>query len=214
MRVTASIRDVMPAPAGCGGMMMEIRVMTARLSPAPPPPFDGDQRASRAAAQDRFMYPPIATIEEFYANALAIEREAAQRYDEFTAYFEDHGEDALAGLCRSLADAERSHYEELATSSLHMVLPAIPEGRYRWLEGDSPEAPAREFVYRVARPRHLLEIALAAEWRAHEFFKGIARTSPSLAVRELAAVMAAEETEHVKWVRNALEYHTATATTC
>ena len=159
------------------------------------------------------MYPPIATIEEFYANALAIEREAAERYDEFTTYFEDHGEDALAGLCRNLAQMERKHYEELATSSISMALPPIPQGRYRWLEGDSPEAPAREFVYRVAQPRHLLEIALAAEWRAHEFFKGIARTSPSLTVRELASVMAAEETEHVKWVRRALEYHTATYST-
>jgi rubrerythrin len=156
------------------------------------------------------MYPPITTIEEFYANALAIEREAAERYEEFAAYFEDHGDDALAGLCRNLAEAERQHYEELATSSLAMALPRIPEGRYRWLEGDSPEAPAREFVYRIAQPRHLLEIALAAEWRAHEFFKAIARTSPSLAVRELASVMAAEETEHVRWVRKALEYHVAT----
>ena len=156
------------------------------------------------------MHPPIETIEEFYANALAIEREAAQRYDEFTKYFEDHGEDALAGLCRNLADMERRHYEELATSSLSMSLPTIPEGRYRWLEGDSPEAPAREMVYRIAQPRHLLEIALAAEWRAREFFVGIARTSSSVAVREIASVMAAEETEHVQWVRKALEYHVAT----
>jgi rubrerythrin len=156
------------------------------------------------------MYPPIETIEEFYANALAIEREAAQRYEEFAGYFDDHGEDALAGLCRSLADEERKHYEELATSSLGMDLRPIPEGRYRWLEADSPEAPAREMVYRIAQPRHLLEIALAAEWRAREFFVGIARTSPSLTVRELASVMAAEETEHVKWVRKALEYHVAT----
>jgi len=156
------------------------------------------------------MHPPIETIEEFYANALAIEREAAERYDEFTRYFEDHDEDALAGLCRNLADMERHHFEELATSSLSMKLPAIPHGLYGWLEGNSPEAPAREMLYRIAQPRHLLEIALATEWRAREFFAGIARTSSSLTVRELAAVMAAEETEHVQWVRKALEYHNAT----
>jgi len=156
------------------------------------------------------MHPPIETIEEFYANALAIEREAAERYEEFTRYFEDHGEEALAGLCANLADMERKHFEELATSSLAMDLRPIPEGRYRWIEGDSPEAPAREMLYRIAKPRHLLEIALAAEWRAREFFVGIVRTSPSLAVRELASVMAAEETQHVEWVRKALEYHNAT----
>jgi rubrerythrin len=42
---------------------------------------------------------------------------------------------------------------------------------------------------------------------------GIARTSPAPAVRELASVMAAEETEHVKWVRQALEYHVASGAT-
>ena len=85
------------------------------------------------------MQTPIRTIEEFYANALAIEREAAQRYEEFAAHFEDHGEDTLAGLCGHLADMERKHFEELATTSLAMNLPRIPEGRYRWLDGASPK---------------------------------------------------------------------------
>ena len=152
----------------------------------------------------------IRTVEEFYAHALAIEREAAERYEEFAAHFEDRDEVALAGLCSNLADMERKHFEELATTSLAMNLPRIPVGRYAWLEGDSPEAPAREMLYRIATPRHLLEIALAAEWRAREFFVGIARTSPSVTVRELASVMAAEETEHVKWVRQALQYHVTT----
>jgi hypothetical protein len=105
---------------------------------------------------------------------------------------------------------EKGHFEDLAGACANLELPVIPEGRYRWLEGESPEAPAREMLYRIAQPRHLLEIALAAEWRAREFFVAIARTSPSRDVRELASVMAAEETEHVKWVRQALEYHVAT----
>ena len=153
---------------------------------------------------------PIRTVEEFYAHALAIEREAAERYEEFAAHFEDRGEDALAGLCRNLAGLERGHFEELAASCREVTIPAIAAESYRWLEGDSPEAPAREMLYRIASPRHLLEIALAAEWRAREFFIGVTRTAPDMKVRELASVMAAEEIEHVKWVRQALEYHVAT----
>ena len=156
------------------------------------------------------MAVPIRTVEEFYAHALAIEREAAQRYEEFAEHFEERGEDALAGLCGKLAQMERGHYEELMLSCMNLRLPAIAEGRYRWLEGESPEAPAREMLYRICTPRNLLEIALAAEWRAREFFVGIARTAPSVTVREMASVMAAEETEHVKWVRQALEYHVTT----
>jgi rubrerythrin len=156
------------------------------------------------------MPAPIKTVEEFYAHALAIKREAAQRYEEFTDYFERRGEDALAGLCRNLAHMERGHFEDLKAACMNLKLPAIAEGRYHWLEGDSPEAPAREMLYRIANPRNLLEIALAAEWRAREFFVGVARSSASLTVRELASVMAAEEAEHVKWVRQALEYHATT----
>ena len=152
----------------------------------------------------------IRTVEEFYAHALAIEREAYQRYEEFTAFFDDRGEEALAALCRNLAWMERSHFDELAVACSTLELPSIADGQYRWLQGDSPEAPSREMLYRIARPRHLLEIALAAEWRAREFFVGVARTAPDVAVRELASVMAAEEAEHVKWVRQALEYHVTT----
>lgn len=153
---------------------------------------------------------PIATVEEFYAHALAIEREAAERYGEFAACFEDRGEAVLAGLCRNLASLEREHFEELTAACVDLALPAIAAADYRWLEGASPEAPARELLFRIATPRHLLEVALAAEWRAHEFFYWIARDAPSKAVRELASVMAAEEAEHVKWVRGALDYHVTT----
>jgi len=154
---------------------------------------------------------PIATIEEFYAHALAIEREASERYAKFAEHFEDRSEEALAGLCRNLAKLELEHFEELAAGCGDMTLPAIAAGDYHWLDDGSPEAPARELVYRVATPRHLLEIALKGECRAREFFVWIARTAPARAVRELAAVMAAEEMEHIAWVRQALECHGATA---
>lgn len=156
------------------------------------------------------MPAPIATVEEFYAHALAIEREAAERYAEFADHFEDRGEDVIAGLCRNLASLEREHFEELTAACGTLRLPAIASDEYRWLEGGTPEAPAREMLYRIATPRHLLEIALAAEWRAHEFFHWIARTAPTKTVRELASVMASEEADHVKWVRRALEYNVTT----
>ena len=168
-------------------------------------------KAARRARRNMVatMPKPIETVEEFYAHALAIEREAADRYEEFTAYFTDRGEDVLAGLCASLASMEREHFTELAAACASLNLPAIAARQYQWLEADAPESAARELLYRITTPRQLLEIALAAEGRAREFFVGIARNAPSAAVRELASVMAAEETEHVQWVRKALEYRQA-----
>jgi len=156
------------------------------------------------------MARPIRSVEEFYAHALAIEREAADRYAEFFTWFDERGEDALAGLCRSLARIEGEHYQELLESCSNLKLPAIDAADYCWLDGGSPEAPAREVVYRVAKPQHLLEVALKAECRARDYFISIVRTSPARPVRELAAVMAAEERQHVQWVREALEYYGAT----
>lgn len=150
---------------------------------------------------------PIASVEEFYAHALAIEREAAERYAEFEAHFAARGEEVIAGLCRNLASAEREHFEELARACTNLTLPAIATADYQWLDAGSPEAPARELLYRVATPRRLLEIALAAELRARAFFVWVARTARLHHVQELASVMAAEELEHVQWVRRALEYH-------
>ena len=149
---------------------------------------------------------PIATIEEFYAHALAIEREAAERYTEFEAYFTDHGQDVLAGLCRNLATLELGHFNALQQACRGLVLPAIPADGYRWLEAGSPEAAAREFFYRVASERQLLEVALHAEQKAKRFFEWVADNAPSEPVRELAREMAREEDEHVRWVRDALEY--------
>lgn len=156
------------------------------------------------------MPAPITTVEEFYAHALAIEREASERYAEFAEHFEDRGEDVLSGLCHKLAGLEQEHFRELLAACESLTLPVIPSDQYRWLDTWSPEAPARELVFRVATPRHLLEICLKAELRAREFFVWIARSSPDRSVRELVGVMAAEEMEHVEWVRQALEYHGAT----
>jgi rubrerythrin len=149
---------------------------------------------------------PIGTVEEFYAHALAIEREAAERYGEFAAWFGDRGDDVLAGLCHNLARFEGEHYHQLLRGCESLNLPVIDAADYLWLGAAPPETGARELFFRAAQPRHLLEIALEAEMRAREFFVWVARTSDSRAVCELAAIMAAEEGEHVAWVTQAIEY--------
>lgn len=153
----------------------------------------------------------IQTVEEFYAHALAIELEAAERYAEFETYFRDRGEVVLAGLCANLGRVEGEHFRELVAASRHLRLPAIAPGDYKWLEAGSPEAPAREFFYRIATPRHLLEIALQAEVNAFAFFQHVGLTSDSVEVCALARQMAEEEKQHAVWVRHALEYHPSSA---
>jgi len=155
------------------------------------------------------MKRPIATLEEFYAHAIAIEREAMERYREFQAWFADRSDEILAGLCANIGRMEEKHYRALTEASRSLALPAIAAREYLWLEAGSPEAPARELFYRVAEPRHLLEIALEGERNALAFFQWVARSAPDKAVRAAAAEMARDEEVHVRCVRNALEYHVA-----
>jgi rubrerythrin len=156
---------------------------------------------------------PIRSVEEFYAHALAIEHEAAERYGEFHSWFDDHGEEVLASLCASIGRMEEEHHRALLAGCRGMKLPVLSQGDHLWLESGSPEAPARELFYRVAEPRHLLEIALEGERNALSFFQWVERTTADEKVRAAAHEMAGEEQMHVQWVRNALEYHVATRST-
>jgi rubrerythrin len=155
------------------------------------------------------MMRPVRTIEEFYAHALAIEREARDRYAELRGWFAESGEEVLAGLCATLAEAEESHFARIDAKCRKLELPAIDPAQYQWPAAESPEAPRGETLRRLKRPRQLLLIALAAERGAAGFYEWVAATSPDERVRELALEYAAEEEHHVRWVRDALEYHPA-----
>lgn len=149
---------------------------------------------------------PIDSIELFYAHALAIEREAVERYDEFSAYFRGRGEEPLAGLCEQVAREEREHYEKLLRATRHMTLPEIDARKYQWFDSGSPEAPSREVFYRVSTPRQLLEVALAGEIAARRFFRWCTRTTRDPAVRALSRGFAHDEAAHVRWFMDALQY--------
>ncbi|MBK6981967.1 MAG: ferritin family protein [Betaproteobacteria bacterium] len=152
------------------------------------------------------MLEPIGSVEEFYAHALAIERESARCYREFQEHFTDRGEEVLAGLCGNFAHFEEDHHQLLLDRSAHLALPELPPERYCWMESGPPECADHDLVYRVATPRQLLEIALKAERNARRFFEWVAGTTASDEVHALADEMAREEAEHVQWVTRALEY--------
>ena len=146
----------------------------------------------------------IESAPELYAHAIAIEREAAERYSEFAGRMADEGRDELADVFGLLARVEAEHLEALQARTEGIVLPAIAQDRYKWLDSGAPETPARELVYRLMTPHHALAIALHAEQRAQVFFEHVYWTSSDPALRALAKEMAAEEREHVDMVSRML----------
>lgn len=146
----------------------------------------------------------IESAAELYAHAIAIEREAAERYAEFAERMEDEGREDLAHVFGTLAQVEAEHLEALLARTKGIELPQIPDARYKWLDSGAPETPAREMFYRLMKPRHALAIALHAEQRALAFFEHVFWTASDPALRSLAREMAAEESEHVSLVSKML----------
>lgn len=147
----------------------------------------------------------IKSAPELYAHAIAIEREAAERYAELASRMADEGRDDLARVFGKLADLESGHLRTLEARTLDVALPEIPAGRYQWIEEGAPETAARELVFRLMTPRAALAMALQAELRAQAFFEGVFMTCEDPALRALAREMAAEEQDHVQLIEGLLD---------
>jgi rubrerythrin len=146
----------------------------------------------------------IRSVAELYAHALAIEREAAARYREFAARMDDEGNDGAARLFRELAGFEGQHAAQLENETRGMLLPSLAPGDYAWLDSGAPESAAHDLLFRLMTPSDALEIALAAELRAQDFFEHVRAEARDVRLRELATEMAQEEQVHAAWVRETL----------
>ena len=147
----------------------------------------------------------IRSAPELYAHAIAIEREAAERYTEFAERMDNCGNEAVAAVFATLARLETEHLLALERRTDGIALPELQTNDYRWLEGGAPETPARELVFRVMTPHGALAIALGAEKRAQMFFESALLTAEDPALRALAREMAAEESDHVVLIENLLK---------
>ena len=147
---------------------------------------------------------PIRTAAELYAQAIAVEREAAERYGEFSQRMSDMGAEAAAGVFGSLARMETEHLQALERRTEGLALPRLDTQDYRWLEAGAPERSAHEFALRLMTPHSALNIALGAEKRAQVFFEFVLMTADDPALRALAREMAADENEHIALIEQLL----------
>jgi rubrerythrin len=154
--------------------------------------------------QARMTLPPIRTAPELYAHAIAIEREAAERYAELAQHMADLGNEDVAELFRRLSVFEAEHLDTLEGRTAGVAVPDVAASGYAWLDSGAPETVAHELVFRLLTPRAALEIALQAERRAHQFFAEVKTTADDPALRALAQEMALEEQGHIAMVEQAI----------
>src|SRR5688500_18724807 len=162
--------------------------------------FDEDQEPHA-----RFAHRVVMDTLTLYAHAIAIEREAVERYSEFAERMDDLGNEAAAEIFATLARLEVQHLGDLVARTAGAKLPKLAPQQYAWLDNVAPETAARELVFRLMTPRHALAIALAGEQRAVAFFEGVMLTTEDPMLRALARELAADEADHILMLEKLLE---------
>lgn len=145
----------------------------------------------------------IQSAAELYVHAIAIEREAAERYGEFASRMSDQGNVELAEVFGTLAGFESEHLKVLQRRTDGVPLPDLA-AKYSWLDAGAPETAAHDLIFRLLTPRQALAIALQAEKRARAFFQHVNRDAADPALRALAKEMATEEAQHIELLDHAL----------
>lgn len=147
---------------------------------------------------------PINTVPGFYAHAIAIEHEAAERYREFADHMKDRSRDASV-LFEQLARDGFDHARQLANGARGARLPRLRSGAHAWLDKGTPLMAAHEWVFRLLTPRDALKVAMHAEQRAKRFFDHVAQTTRDDGVKALAGVFLKEEGEHIARMKRAFQ---------
>jgi len=145
------------------------------------------------------------TVADFYAHAIAIEREAAENYRELAEQMLNLGNREIAELFERLANMEQLHALGLQTRAKGIKLPRLPAKAHAWLDAGPTEVPRYELLFSRVQPHHVLLLALRAERHAKEYFERIGERSDKAEIRKLARELAADEVEHISWIELAIE---------
>ena len=167
------------------------------MSAAPGRPETSSHRSSQSEGTSVRTIPR--TLEEFMAQALNMERDAAARYNELADAMDTHNNPDVAKLFRTMAGYEAKHAQRIMEEMNWVDVVALPPGA--WPAMESPESVPIDAVHYLMHPWHALQLALAAEQRAEAFFGDLARQAGSDDVRRSALEMQAEEREHVQLVQ-------------
>jgi rubrerythrin len=148
--------------------------------------------------------PPISNLADLLAIAYRIEADAVQRYTLLADQMETHNNRELMTVFRDLARAEGLHAEEIRKLSGDPNLAERAERIPGWTQGDSPEEVDLGAAHYLMTPWHALQLSLAGEQRALDFFTSIVDTATDAKVKEMAEEFVEEETEHVNLVHRLL----------
>ena len=132
-------------------------------------------------------------LNELYAHALAVEREATKRFAELERYMRAAGMNHIADEFESIGKEEREQYELLALGTAGRELPKLSPWEY------APHflGPQADVVRAPRNAREALALAIATERRTQNFYVDVAEHTTDDTMCAFAAEMAADEGRHI-----------------
>jgi rubrerythrin len=134
--------------------------------------------------------------------AILVEEEARDRYEELADQMELHHTPDAAKFFRAMIGNEAKHGAELTERRLALFASA-PRRVTREMLWDV-EAPGYDEARAFMSAREAMEVALAAEVKAHDYFAAALQHVTDPGVRKLFAELRDEEVEHQEMVRAAM----------
>ncbi|SPE36459.1 Rubrerythrin [Burkholderiales bacterium] len=149
----------------------------------------------------------IRSVPDLLAHALAIERDAEERYGELADQMATHNNSAAEDLFRRLAQIESRHVQQIQEMCAGVEPPQRAPWEFLWSGGEGPEAMDLASVHYLLSPHEAVRLAMGHEARAEEFYRGVAGSARPAPVRQLARQLADEEAEHVRWLQDWLQHY-------
>lgn len=146
-----------------------------------------------------------ATLEDFMAQALQMELDAVQRYNDFADMMETHNNSEVEQWFRKMALVEGKHAAQIMSEMGWAQPPALKVGAQVFEGFETPEAASTDDMHYLMKPWHVLQLALANEERAERFFAQLASMATVESVRKAALELQQEEAEHVQIVKEWLQ---------
>ncbi|MFZ4481416.1 MAG: ferritin-like domain-containing protein [Rhodoferax sp.] len=142
------------------------------------------------------------TLEDFMAQALQMELDAAERYNEFADMMETHNNPEVGQWFRKMAIIEGKHATQIMAEMGWTQAPLLAAQAPVFEGFETPETASIDEVHYLMRPWHVLQLALANEERAERFFAQLASLATVESVRKAALELQQEEAEHVQLVKD------------
>lgn len=143
----------------------------------------------------------INDISELLAHALALEKEASERYAELAELMEIHNNFDVCRLFHKMAEIEKMHVEQILQMVSKHDMKELPKMEWKWISPEGPETTNPEDLHYLMKPYHALQLALVNEQRACDYYHHVANHTSDEETRYLADELATEEEEHVALVK-------------